>query len=120
MKRVVIRWVTIALIVLAAVWSTAPAEGRGWTRLADGLLWGEFSPALKSPGADDPVVVLKVDPSRYSFRLLSAVEHGERLRTTREWCEEFGLLSAINAGMYRSNLRSTGYMRNYGEVIVIG
>ncbi len=100
------------LVLLAPVLFAVPAEGK-WTKLADGLLLGEFPPTRKSPVTDEPIVVLKVDPSRYSLRLLSALEHGDRSRTTREWCEEFGLVAAVNAGMYRSNLRSTGYMKNY-------
>ncbi len=117
MIRPMIRCATMALaFVLAPVLFALPAESEGWTTLAEGLMLGEFLPARKSPVADEAVLVLRVDPSRYSLRLLSAMEHGERSRTIRRWCEEFGLLAAINAGMYQSNLRSTGYMRNYGHV----
>lgn len=116
MKDLLIRCGTIAAIVLASILLTIPAECRGWITLAEGLMLGEFSPGWMSPVTDDHILVLKVDPTRYSFRLLSALEHGEKSRSTREWCEEFGILAAINAGMYRSNLRSTGYMRNYGHV----
>jgi uncharacterized protein YigE (DUF2233 family) len=103
---------TIALIGTAILFFSAPAECGEWSKLGDGLLLGEFAPSQKSPVADYPVTVLRIDPVRYAFRLLSALEHGGRVRTTRAWCEEFGLLAAINAGMYRSDLRSTGYMRN--------
>lgn len=116
MTRVLTRCGAVAMVVLAAFWFTPPAEGKGWTGSADGLLFREFSPVLKSGAAEDPVVVVKVDPSRYSFRLVSAREHGGKPRTLRQWCEEFGLLAAINAGMYRPDLRSTGYMKDYGSL----
>lgn len=110
MKRVGCR--TMAFMGIAFLFFSTPAEG-DWSKVADGLLLGEFTPSQKSPVEDHPVTILRIDPSRYSLRLLSALEHGGNSRTTREWCEEFGLLAAINASMYRSDLRSTGYMRNY-------
>ncbi|PKN65181.1 MAG: hypothetical protein CVU57_11120 [Deltaproteobacteria bacterium HGW-Deltaproteobacteria-15] len=103
----------IALIGIAFFFFSAPAECQNWFKLADGLLLGEFTPSRKSPISDHPVTVLRIDPARYSFRLLSALEHGGKERTARGWCEEFGLLAAINASMYMVDLRSTGYMRNY-------
>ncbi|RJR42542.1 MAG: hypothetical protein C4576_15820 [Desulfobacteraceae bacterium] len=107
-------WSKIAAFLgIACFFFSAQGECGEWTKIAEGLLLGEFTPTRESPASDDPVTVLRIDPAKYSFRLLSAMEHGEKVRTAKEWCREFGLLAAINASMYRVDLRSTGYMRNY-------
>ncbi len=105
-----------ALLAAAFLPFSQPGECSEWSTPAEGLFLAEFMPPQKTPISDDPVRVLKVDPARCSLRILSALDHGGKARTSREWCEEFGLLAAINASMYKENLRSTGYMRNYETI----
>jgi hypothetical protein len=71
----------------------------------------------RSPG-DLPVHVLKIDPEKCRFNLLSASEHEGGPRSLKRWCEEFGLDAAINASMYQDeNLdRSTGFMKNFDHL----
>jgi len=104
---------TVTLFGIALFFFSVQGECREWSKVAEGLLLGEFAPSRKSSISDDPVTVLRIDPAKYSFRLLTAAETGDKARTAREWCREFGLDAAINASMYRVDLRSTGYMRNY-------
>jgi hypothetical protein len=86
--------------------------------LDEGLFLGEFEPKKRSKICNHNIVILRIDPRRFSFQLLSASEHGQRSRTAKEWCEEFNLAAAINASMYQSTdmSMSTGYMRNYGHI----
>lgn len=60
------------------------------------------------------VDVVKIDPNFYQLQLLCASQHGHKKRTVKEWCKEFHLTGAINAGMYKmDNMTSVGYMKNF-------
>jgi uncharacterized protein YigE (DUF2233 family) len=109
----ILTWRGVLLFGIALVFLSGPGEGADWTKTSDGILLGRFAPPRGSSGADDAIIVLKIDPSRRRFKLLSALDQGGRARTGREWCEEFGLLAAINAGMYRKDLQNAGYMKEY-------
>jgi len=78
--------------------------------LAPGLVV-EYVRASIQPSVDvgDRIITLvRIDPSRHQFRLLTAADHGAR--TAAEWSRDFGLTGVINASMYRADLRSTGLM----------
>lgn len=96
----------------------ASEESSRWLELREGLSVGTFLPAGSSNPLDSSLTILRIDPRSYAFRLLSASEHGARMRTAKAWCQEFGLLAAINASMYydRNPHQSTGYMRNYAHI----
>lgn len=90
-------------------WTTAgsfAAAAGSWQKLAAGLEVGRFG--------DPPVVVVRVDPARYDFRLLSAKALGLKTNpTAREWVERHRVAGAINASMFRADHRtSVGYMRD--------
>jgi uncharacterized protein YigE (DUF2233 family) len=61
--------------------------------------------------------ILRIDPSRVKLTLLTASEHEKKLRTTAEWCKEFHLVAAINAGMFLKDYSTNvGYLRNESHV----
>ncbi|MGA1869800.1 MAG: phosphodiester glycosidase family protein [bacterium] len=93
-------------------------ESAHWDKLDEGLYLGEFYPEQKSAITDYPIIILKISPQHYSFKLMSASENGGKTRTPKQWCEEFDMLAAINASMYLKdhNLKSTGYMRNFTHI----
>jgi len=88
-----------------------------WKTLQDGLLYGEFDAPEKSIINDSRMTILKVDPLKYNFRLLSASEHGRKNRPADEWGQEFGMNVIVNAGMFNPTKARTnkGYMRNYSH-----
>ncbi|HSB06763.1 MAG TPA: phosphodiester glycosidase family protein, partial [Thermodesulfobacteriota bacterium] len=66
---------------------------------------------------DSKITIVKIDPKFYSFKLLSATEHGKNRLTVKDWCLKHNLISAINAGMYQEDgLRSVGYMKNFSHI----
>jgi len=67
------------------------ARAHAWQELEKGLYLGEFDSPQKSPVCNYPIVILKIDPEIYAFKLLSASEHGAKPRTTREWAEDFAI-----------------------------
>ncbi len=109
------------LIILFAVslfCTDSMAEARRWQILDEGLYLGKFPPLVKSHISNFPIIILKINPEFYSFKLLCASEHDGNMRTAKKWCNEFGLLAAINASMYQDTdpLKSTGYMKNYNHI----
>jgi hypothetical protein len=96
--------------------SAAPAGG--WLALEPGLDLGTF-PAPGPPRRGDGLVrVLRVDARRFALRLLNASAAGEgRALPARGWAERHGLVAAINASMYQTDLRtSVSLMRTAGHV----
>ena len=63
---------------------------------------------------DPPVVVVRVDPARHEFRLLSAKLLGLKTTPTApQWAERPGVVGVINASMFQEDhLTSVGYMRD--------
>ena len=103
-------------ILLLLLFRNTGAETSVWQKLDEGLYLGEFNPRQQSQICDYNVIIIKIIPKFFSFHLLSASEHDNKLRTAKEWCSEFGLLAAINASMYQIDfLTSTGYMKNYNH-----
>jgi hypothetical protein len=97
-----------------------PAGGRdaagGWKVLARGLDVAR----LAVPGASGAdVTVVRVDPARWRFLLLSAKLRGlGTTPTITEWVEQHGVTGAINASMYQQDhLSSVGYMRSGRRVV---
>lgn len=92
-------------------------ETNPWREVDDGLLIGEFQPRQESGFGDARIVVLNIDPGKYSLKLLSASETGGRKMTLKEWSEKHGLVAAFNAGMYQEDgITSVGYMRNFRHI----
>ena len=69
-------------------------------------------PPQKADIGDSKLIILRVDPKLYAFRLLESVQFKDQRRTTAQWCEQQQLVACINAGMYEPNGRNTGYMRS--------
>ncbi len=111
---------SLAIFILGFLFcsiSAAEPESQVWQKLDDGLYLGEFEYPKQSPIVDYPIIVLKIDPKLYSFKLLSASEYDDKRRTAKQWCKEYGLIAAINASMYCEDyITSTGYMKNYSHI----
>jgi hypothetical protein len=90
-----------------------------WRQLEPGLELGRFATRDTLPDPEGDLVILRVDPQRWELRLLTAtVGAGAKHRSARMWCEEFGLVAAINAGMFQRDRRThVGYLQVGGEVL---
>lgn len=106
-----IRWLFVCLLAV-----TLPGAAFAWQELEEGLWLGEFHAPEPAPSGDSIITVLKIDPSRFSFHLLMASQHGEP-QTLDRWAEDHELVAAVNASMYLPNHRtSTGLTRCGGHV----
>ena len=93
------------------------AQDDPWKKIDEGLFLAEFDPALRFPATESKVVVMRIDPQYYAFKLLSASEHERDRLTARGWCEQKNLIGAINAGMYQEDgFTNVGYMKNFSHV----
>lgn len=105
----------LAGCLLACVPVSRAGGGRAgdWESIAPGLELGTFAgPA--TPLGDGTITILRIDPQRWELRLLAASETGAPSHLTpRRWCEEHGLVAAINAGMFdRDYSTHMGFMSN--------
>ena len=89
-----------------------------WMQLEPGLEFGEFLAPQRSETGDSLVRVLRVDPEFFNLRMMnaSAATSHNRL-STKEWCQRYDLVAAINAGMYQTDYRtSVSLMRSKTHV----
>jgi len=88
-----------------------------WRKLDEGLFLAHLDPPYEPPIKDSKITIVKINPMYYSFRLLCASEFGKVRLTTKEWCNRYHLISAINAGMYQKDrLTNVGYMKNFSHL----
>ncbi|MBN1980487.1 MAG: phosphodiester glycosidase family protein [Chitinivibrionales bacterium] len=89
-----------------------------WENVSRGLSIGTFPVEDAASGVAATVIVVKIDPHLFAFKLLSAKELNLNAGLpVDEWCEKYNLIAAINAGMYQTDyLTNVGYMKNFTNV----
>ena len=109
-------WRLLNTLLIVAFWALLPLDaGWAWETLDEGLFFGQFAAPQKPTGGDSKILVLKIDPKYYRFKLFSASEFKSPPLSARDWAMKYKLSAAINASMYRADepLSSTGYMKNF-------
>lgn len=86
-----------------------------WQKLADGLEVCEKDAPKKSILGDSKLTIVKIDPNKFDFFLLTATEYKKKSRPVNEWADTFDLNVVMNAGMYdlSNGLINRGFMKNY-------
>lgn len=104
---------TLSFALALATMPASPAAGGEWETLEPGLELADFAMPVASTTGDSRVTVLRADMAAFELRLLSASAPGQgQSRSARAWCEREGLLAAINASMYQTDLKtSVSFMR---------
>jgi exopolysaccharide biosynthesis protein len=111
--------VCIFAIALLFISSSAMSQDISWTSIDEGLSYCDFQAPIKSNTGDSKILVIRIDPKVYVFRLLSSseVSPGATSLTVKEWTDKYRLIAAINAGMFQADLKSNvGYMKNYSHM----
>ena len=118
MKRVAFfRGVILTVLCVLLLPSRGFCEYDRWRKVDEGLFRADFGSGSGSGLADSGIVIVKIDPRLYAFRLLSASEQGKTRLTVTEWCKKHNLISGINAGMYQEDrLTNVGYMKNFSHI----
>jgi hypothetical protein len=105
---------TAILFLLLFVQFELSGEHVDWELIDDGLYIGEFESPQKSLIGDSKILIIKIDPNFYSFRLLCAGELKHSILTVKEWTQKYNLIGAINAGMFLTDyVSNVGFMKNY-------
>lgn len=111
---------TLSIFIFLVLSSSIAAKADNdppWREIDTGLFFGEFEVPEGSGENRSAVTVLRIDPAHYAFRLLCASEYEKKKMTVREWSQQYGLVAAVNAGMYQADgLTSVGYMKNFGHL----
>lgn len=92
-------------------------QNAAWKQIDEGLHYCDFAAPTKSTIGDSKILIIRIDPKNYSFRLLCAseVSPGSAI-SVKEWAEKYKLIAAINAGMFQTDLKSNvGYMKNFSH-----
>lgn len=92
--------------------SFSSAEKQGWSQLEEGLLFRSFETKKKAKYGNSRLSVLKTNLKHHDLVLLTAHELKNEGRIAPEWANEYDLVAVTNAGMFESNLQSTGYLKN--------
>jgi hypothetical protein len=107
----------VLLPAILLVCGAARAQTDPWQQLDAGLFLAELDAPQKSEFGDSKITIVRIDPARYVFKLLSASEHDREVLTAREWCRRHTLIAAVNAGMYQKDgITAVGYMKNFHHV----
>ncbi len=109
---------TILLLTLISIGKRpVNSQDNTWVQVDEGLFVGEFLADKQSIVGNSRITVIKIDPNKYSFRLLCASELNHPNLTVDKWCRKYGLIAATNAGMFQTNYKSNvGYMKNFGHI----
>lgn len=85
-----------------------------WVQLENGLEYIEKDASTKARVGDSRISVLKINPEKFKFELLSASQFDSTSLCVNDWAEKFNLSVVINAGMYdlKRQLSSKGLLQN--------
>nr|MEE4269392.1 hypothetical protein [Candidatus Krumholzibacteria bacterium] len=108
------------LLVLLLTGSGVLGADEIWQELEPGLDLGRFDTQTQDVTVEAAdLVVLRVDPAAWDLKVLTCPEQKvERGLEAWDWCRRFGLVAAINAGMYQADHRThVGYCKIDGQVV---
>ncbi len=117
--KVLSRIFTVAMLLLSGFsWAVSQVEPIGiWQQLEDGMEVATLTAKQASEVGNRKIQVVRIDPTKWEFQLLAAADHGGKARTAKQWSTEFGLVAAVNAGMFQMDgLTNVGYMKLGGKV----
>lgn len=85
-----------------------------WQNLEKGLDYAEFESPQKADNGDSIIRVLRISMQYYNLQLLNAAaEKKGKVKTAKQWSQNYQLVAAINASMYQTDNRtSVSYMKN--------
>ena len=83
-----------------------------FTVISNGLEYAAFESGLNG-AREGKIHILRIDPRQVSLGLLLASEQKVDNRAVSDWCQDYRMAAAINAGMYlKDHKTNVGYLRN--------
>ena len=95
-----------------------PVVAPGWKQVAPGMDLQNLTAKNQSTSVDSHITILRIDPDLWELVFMGISQTGETLgKTAHEWCKNYKLTAAINAGMYADNNKThVGYLRSKDHV----
>lgn len=95
-----------------------PVVAHGWKQLAPGMDLQNLTAKNQGTSVDSHITILRIDPDLWELVFMGISQTGETLgKTAHEWCKNYKLTAAINAGMYADNNKThVGYLRSKDHV----
>lgn len=109
----------LIVILICILVSGVEGQNAVWKQIDEGLHYGDFTAPIKASTGDSKILIVRIDPKFYSFRLLSTSELASSPLSlnVKGWADKYKLIAAINAGMFQTDLKSNvGYMKNYSHM----
>jgi hypothetical protein len=108
---------TIMLIFGSRLWAQQTIEKKvEWTHRASGVEYAQY-PFGDRQTESNLLHVIRINPRRARLVALSQGKDDPHGRTAQQWCEDFGLVAVINAGMYDVDFMThVGYMKTPATV----
>lgn len=105
--------VLLALLMASGVLAAEP-----WQQLEPGLELVQYDSRTLQPAVKGDLVILRVDPEAWDLRVLACGPEDENKGLDLwEWGHQFGLVAAINAGMFQADHKThVGYCKIDGQV----
>ncbi len=101
----------VVSLCASTVLEGASADGR-FTAISKGVEYGICSSGSNG-SAESKVHIVRIDPARAKLGLVLASEKKAGNRTVSDWCRDYKMVAAINAGMYLTDYKTNvGYLRN--------
>lgn len=90
-----------------------------WLEIEPGLEATRFDTRTRQSAAKGDLIVIRVDPERWDLKILTGARDGDGVeRNVRQWCTDFNLSVAINAGMFQEdNTTHVGFCQIDGKVV---
>lgn len=84
-----------------------------WRWLGPGMEYGVLTIKSPSEPQEGKLHIVRLEAAQVLWNMLLASELDNKSRTLAEWCRDFNLAAAINAGMFQKDLlTSVGYLRH--------
>jgi len=109
----------LALLGLMVAGAALAGEPLPWLEIEPGLEATRFDTRSRLSAAKGDLIVLRVDPTKWDLKVLTTARDGDGVeRNVRQWCADFELSVAINAGMFQEdNTTHVGFCQIDGEII---
>ena len=102
------------LLSLVIVLIPQSVAAQGWKQISPGMDLQNITSKNHDTSGYSHITLLRIDPELWELVFMGISQSGEKSgKTAKEWCRNYKLTAAINAGMYSDNYKThVGYLRS--------
>ncbi len=104
-------------LFIITIISLAKADS-AWKQLAPGMELGTFTVNNPNRGGKSKITLLRIDPKHWELMVIGkSWKKGLENQSARDWCKNYNLTAAINAGMFATDYKThIGYLGSKGHI----